>query len=389
MPYPYTPAQLAAFRTAIAILAEGLVQGEKALSDEQFTRLMQAAAAEDRAPAATVSPTTPDTVTKQTSLPKEGFTFLSWFKKKKTEAPAATNLARADSTNKSASVTPPTRKIPETFYFESSDTRIVSRFLADLPWSGKPQDTVMMTAGTSPATLTNERVDNRIVSQFFSGLPWVSGGKNSTAPITQPVDIFVAPIKESFDIAGQSTSLTTNAPSRDRLAKAFFSGLPWQVTDQKNIVAIETVSNLSKALPEKTITISRRESKPAGQTIKTDQNLAPTVKAYFSSLPWSPNRSANKIGQSQSIQQLGQQPSGKEKALGDYSPNLPWDGSQQDSKSVSSKLDLSATKEAQGIFALATQSALQASKKVQKNKSQPLQKNMANFFSHLPWNGNR
>lgn len=390
MPYPYTPAQLAAFRTAMALLAEGIVQGEKALSDERYIRLMEAAAPADRTTVttATESPKTPEIFTEQTSEPKEGFTFLSWFKKKKTDAPATATLTRAESFKKSANVTPPTRKIPETFYFESSDTRIVSRFLADLPWSGKPQDAVTLPVGTSPATLTNDHADNRNVSQFFSGLPWVSGGKSAAVPVSVAVDNFVAPIKESFDIAGQSTTLTADAPSRDQLAKTFFSGLPWQVADQKNKIAVETTFEQSQALPEKTITINRKAFKPV-EDAATDQNTAPSVKAYFSSLPWSQKSGHNYTGQSQLIPRLEQVPSGKEKVLGDYLQNLPWDGSQPDSKSASSKLDLTSTKEGQGIFALATQSALQASKKGQKSKSQPLQKNMAKFFSDLPWSGSR
>lgn len=309
MAYPFTPAQLETFRAALAILAEGIKQGDRANADEKFIGLMrrieQKSADVDSTPNILLAP--PKEIGK--SKPTGIFARFNWFSKD-TEAkvPPKTKASIADLGQETpgAAVYDPAKDV----VFSSSDTRIVGSFFAGLPWALKK------TADYDGNFIS---ADTRIVGSFFPGLPWIS--KANEKKIETIVESTLPVIKS---------------------ATSFFSELPWHAKKNQGVVAeAEPVQALTD-LPIKTITIDRIGKAKA--PISSPVEVVSTAKDYFFSLPWvQPNslvvsEQRTNIGLSPGSQETQSEvvPNlGSTKSLDGYFQSLPWQG-----KSGAEKTDL-------------------------------------------------
>ena len=206
MAYPYTPAQLAAFRSALATLEGGIAEGNKALTDEKYIGLMQSVERIQRIDLpqeikqkplgveATV--TTPDVAVPidTQSKPKSLFGF-PWFAKKTTlpvksqelSKPGLGQLAEPQKFNVTAV---PSHEAAKPKPSLTADAGATNRFFAGLPWSAPNKSSYSAPAleqlsdfpqgqGAQQKVPTNgdlprsdDSVDTRVVGSFFSGLPW-------------------------------------------------------------------------------------------------------------------------------------------------------------------------------------------------------------------------
>jgi hypothetical protein len=465
MPYPFTPVQIAAFRTALETLSDAIEQGEKALSDEQYINLMQGV--EDRGPVTTKAY---DSVKEDTQQPKEVFSFLPWFgKRKKSDKPSSTELSDANKLAEPVKAKQAAKAIPQQFYFESSDTRITSRFLAGLPWSGNSSEDLFKSTAPS-LNRTDGQVgsafvpdfaqekaeslsqDDRVASRFFSGLPWTSNDLIAVVK-TGSLDESDTEIAKPVEVSAISGNLTS--------AKLFFSDLPWRGGDGLTFQpasAVEPIIEQVEIRSEKTITINVSDSKSFEITEKVIQKKAQLAREYFLSLPWqsgnkktpdkntptffqeesrpdyrhdeksiaeesigaakdvaskSVNSSANSFfsqipgdeskRSSLNIHDISSSPftsarpvqetqpefSSEGKRVGNYFQSLPWQGGIKINQNPYHKQDSAQIdQEVTGIFALATQSALKASQKIQADETRESNKRMDNYFRSLPWKGN-
>jgi hypothetical protein len=365
MAYPFTPAQIEAFRAALATLAEGIKQGDRANADEKFIGLMrgieQKSADVDLAPnIPLVAP--PKEIGK--SKPKGIFARFNWFSKN-TEAkiPPKTkesSIADAGQETPSAAAYDPAKEV----VFSSSDTRIVGSFFAGLPWALKK------TADYNGSFIS---ADTRIVSSFFPGLPWVS--KANEKKIETIVESTLPAIKS---------------------ATSFFSELPWLAKKNQGVaVEAEPVQALTD-LPIKTITIDRIGKAKA--PISSQVEVVSTAKDYFFSLPWV---QPNSLAASDQTTNIGLSPSSQEmqfesvsnvgstKSLDGYFQSLPWQGKSGAEKTDFISISTQGDTERPSIFAAATQSALRAAEKAQVTNVESGYKKMDEFFSSLPWRGSR
>ncbi|MBK8814908.1 MAG: hypothetical protein IPN42_05085 [Methylococcaceae bacterium] len=77
MSFPYTPAQIAAFRSAFETIVEGIEQGEKAKNDEQFISLMRGVEGSG------LVAESPKSSQVESHHSKDVFSVLPWFGKRK------------------------------------------------------------------------------------------------------------------------------------------------------------------------------------------------------------------------------------------------------------------------------------------------------------------
>ncbi|MBK8814909.1 MAG: hypothetical protein IPN42_05090 [Methylococcaceae bacterium] len=188
-------------------------------------------------------------------------------------------------------------EIPSLFHFESSDSRVASRFFSDLPWIddkakhvvdfGNPLTGVTSHPDSVQEKIENKSQDNRIASFFFSELPWVSNDSLAEYQTGFSKETLV----EKPDVArDDEIPVAITTPNRvEPNAKLFFSDLPWsKETDKsvKSLTAAETtLSSEVEFRAEKTITISLKDSK-SENTKNTDLKQAENAKAFFLRLPW-------------------------------------------------------------------------------------------------------
>jgi hypothetical protein len=292
MSFPYTPAQIAAFRSAFETIVEAIEQGEKAKADEQFISLMHGLEEGELAAKKAQSSQV------ESHHSKDVFSFFPWFgKKKKIDKSSIVNVKRVEIFPEPVKANHAVNEIPALFHFESSDTRVANRFFADLPWVDDKSEQVVYTGQSiaedsqhtdiSKEKIENESQDNRVVSSFFSDLPWAT---NDSIASSQ-TGISTESLVEKLDVAKETEeSVAIKTPNRiATTAKLFFSQVPWSNENGKSVellsTAETTLSSEVEFRAEKTITISLKDSKP--EIIKnTDPKKTEIAKAFFLRLPW-------------------------------------------------------------------------------------------------------
>jgi hypothetical protein len=362
MAYPYTPAQLAAFRSALAVLAEGVLQGDLVVAEQSLfvakESVQQASddvvsskpeeMPESEAYANPIQSFLPDLKDSSKPKAKHILSRLSWFSKK-----------------------------PEVTFVPPDD-------LSDVDSSG----------GTTKSTTAQTKIvrdypkDTRIVSSFFSGLPWATSKDKIDNLIDGSGAIAELGLNNSVNLLHHQGSLP---------AKNFFGGLPWFIENHKKIefpvaTGLEP-RQVQVGYAEKTITIDRIVDKP----LPINEAVA---NVYFSALPWFASKEASTHTQSvkaepqksipyhQVVQLESPQLSELAKPMGGYFQTLPWQAKPVTSGIGDLDVSEASNEGIPSIFVAATHSALRAAEKAQTINGQPTNKRTDKFFSLLPWNGN-
>lgn len=365
MAFPFTPAQLAAFRSALANLAEAIAQGDKALGDADYIRLNQAAmpkpelepvkpAPVAEAPNIQVQPAAPLTqastpvvevkspVVKPPVAPKpasvpapapdvskpksKGLFGLNWFGKKSTEedkeekpVAAKTVTVKVSDKQEQQQAKPPT-EVEKAARVRIADGWVANSFFAELPWS-RPNDKSITTTGQlvgQQAELARYYPkDASSVGDFFANVPWSVKPKVSLTPVA-------------------SAALLHKAHLSQQRVNAYFTGLPWS---EKKPGAVLSVAELAQA---RSASLSKQN-----------------VSAFFASAAWLVPPAQDKPAQPAVTGGLEKQPS----AINIRNP---------------------AQVEANTMFAAATQSALVAAEKGRSN-SPPELLRTDKYFNSLPW----
>ncbi len=367
MAFPFTPAQLAAFRSALANLAEGIAQGDKALGDAEYMRLNQAVmpkpepvkpAPVAEAPKIQVQPAAPLTqastpvvevkspvveppvAPKPASVPapalevskpkNKGLFGLNWFGKKSTEEDkeerpvAAKPITAKVSDKKEQQKAKPATEVEKAARVRIADGWVANSFFTELPWS-RPNDKSIYSSGQlvgQQAELARYYPkDASSVGDFFANVPWSVKPKVGLTPVA-------------------SAALLRKAQLSQQRVNAYFTGLPWA---EKKSGAVLSVAELAQAW-------SANLSK---------QN----VSAFFASAAWLAPPAQDKQVQPAVTGSLENQPS----AINIRNP---------------------VHVEANTMFAAATQSALVAAEKGRSNSPAELVRT-EKYFNSLPWQGGR
>jgi hypothetical protein len=364
MAYPYTPAQLAAFRSALAVLAEGVLQGDLVVAEQSLF------------------------VAKE-SMPQASDDVVS---SKPEEMPESEVFAN-----------PIQSFLPD---LKGSSKPKAKHILSRLSWFSKKPEAIFVppddlfgvdTSGEAIKSTTAQTEivrdypkDTRIVSSYFSGLPWAASKDKIDNLIDGSGAIAELRLNNAVNLLHHQGSFS---------AKIFFSELPWFIENHKKIESPVATGleprqeQVGLGHTEKTITIDRIVDKP----LPINEAVA---DVYFSALPWFAPKEASTHTQSvkaelqksipyhQAVQLESPQLSELAKPMGGYFQALPWQ-----TKPVTSGVGDLGVSEASNegipsIFVAATHSALRAAEKVQTINGQPTNKRTDKFFSLLPWNGN-
>lgn len=336
----FSPAQLALFRSALSLLAEGIIAGDKGSVENNYSAGLKAvgeklsgvnetriekAIPEKGLPVIsqpsplTVSPSEPQIAKKESVAaivvepvsaarnivipdsaahvtpgkpviapakesakpkPKKSFSWFSWFSKK--EKPADSSGSKVKGKKGKAAAAEAVAASSKRERRTPSNPALVNSFFAGLPWAEKKLETASVPAKlVQPKEANLITLDSRSVAGFFSGLPWAVKDKRvAKAPNNQRVNSFFSnlPWAAKAEVPGR---IVVSVHS-------FFGGLPW-LNKTDNAVESPLTSDLEakqeQASLPKTITIDRKSASPS--PISRQENADFTVVNYFSGLPWS------------------------------------------------------------------------------------------------------
>jgi hypothetical protein len=372
----FTSAQLTLFRSALALLDDAILQGDFDVVDQKYVdpalALVSDQADESQAFESGVATTSALSAGKETSKPKPK-SFFSWLFKKKQDVvtPPPVDLSRIKAESapviaekvvaKTEVVVPPSEEVAKPA--APPDTRIVSSFFTGLPWAFKKESSELVSSVPSiPAQAKDLASDNRIVSSYFPSLPWLQKPKDGAQP-KQATNVITIDRKASADdssgVSNKSILVTAQ----------YFSSLPWAIKGQAKPAHHSTGLVDSPAQP----------AIASATSVLTDYKLE-GVDSFFANAPWSQPKHDSGNGQSDKLSTnqglVDQQDTPLETAqvvnpsipLDDYFPTLPWQGQGASKNTDSANASGSGAEGVPSIFAAATQSALNASRKDKKHK---------------------
>lgn len=344
MAFPFTPAQLAAFKLAMANLAEGILQGDKALGDEEYVRLNQAVMPKPEpvkpAPVAKVQE-------KVVPLTQQSTSPVVEVKSPVVEPPVAPNPAPAPA-------------------LEASKSK--SKGLFGLNWFSKK------------STESTEEVKR-------------------AAPKTAGVSVKVSDKKQQ-EAAKPDTEVDKAARARIAegwVANSFFAELPWSRPNEKSVAAAASSAQpveLARYYPKDTSnvgdffaslpwSVSRPYVPASAMAVSQARVIRESVNTYFSGLPWAERKAG-----AEPIIVANQLVAARQTApIGSYFQTLPWQQIPQGKAAEAIHVNNPASQEASGMFAAATQSALMAAEKGSSKKPADTT-NTDKYFNALPWGGN-
>lgn len=287
MSFPFTPAEIAAFRSALKAIAEAIESGERAKSDDRYVALLRGFEVREPFDEQAV-PTHQD----ENSAPKEILSFFPWFgKKKKSDSPIKPPVTPPPVVKaEPVGVAKPADRIPSIFHLQSTDTRVAGRFIADIPWSGRTTASEVtghkfqdMEVGLSREIADREplQADNRIAGRFFSELPW------STSTAHSDVIPESAPQLDAETIDAGAAVLAPAVQLKTQSAQAYFGDLPWGNHDVKTeIIAFATEA----AVELKDAVLSDLLKPPVEGGEEAVQQKTQAAREYFLKLPWILNK---------------------------------------------------------------------------------------------------
>ncbi|WP_394752534.1 hypothetical protein [Crenothrix sp.] len=369
----YTSAQLAFFRSALALLANSVEQGGQVISkdissvdtgniDQKSSHVIfdeTDAKASLKIDAYATTQSVPSSIEPNEPKVKHIFSGLGWFSKKKDvssdqSSKLVVGVEEQGVVNHVSNVVEITsREHPKEIHLSTVDTRITRSFFSELPWAaqviGQKVESIADTLGAtdvqSPITQISSALSHSGLSarSFFEELPWIQPPVRSplSPSITSPQPYIATP-KNVVDL--NLTNLADSAATGiyGQTAKSFFSDMPWLHANVIRVNGQHTELSANQDKPD-----HQTDLFAASQIFELNQ----PVGRYFQSLPWQ-DKPIVAIAAFQGVADRGND-------------------------------DIAS------IFSAASQSALLAAQKSHLLNSQQGNKKIDTFFSSLPWDGPR
>lgn len=358
MTHYYSSAQLAFFRSALALLANSVEQGSQVIAESidqklpspisgeiDTTALPKMDAYATQSIASSIEPSEPKV--------KHIFSGLTWFSKKKetssdsSSKPVAVVEDQVVVKHSASIVEITSREHPKEVCFSTTDTRITSRFFSELPWAAKSTHhnieslvdnlSVIVEPLSTPGINPKFGDGSLCAGSFFKALPWAE------LPVKSSTALNIENIAASKEVADFTQSAVVDSATtviESQTAKSFFSDMPW--------------------LQANDILVNGQHAKPDSNQDIPDHQVAPETTQFFELKP-----------------------------VGRYFQSLPWHDKSIVVAASVQDITQASNDDISSIFAAATQSALLAAQKSQLPNNPQGNNKIDTFFSSLPWDGNR